>query len=103
MGFYLNHESDVDGSKRVIVQALLNSGGRELTREEFTGYQPERGEVLLSCVDNGPFAALGVCVDERERQAFASTRGRPQRFFLVPIMAIKPYGSGIEKYITLGQ
>lgn len=63
-----------------------------VTRE----YDDVRNKNLIPVclVDNGPFTAAAVIFSKQEAMAFAASDGRPKKWFLVPITALKD-NSGI--------
>jgi len=79
MGRYINQDSNgmhLGTSFYSKCRNLISDGAVEI--EQPSGHQND----LVCVVDNGMFAAVGYCYDEREVQDFRLINDRPKRWFL---------------------
>ena len=73
MGFYIN-------PKGMTKEAFLAEHGKELSLAEVS-WPPKDDEALVCMVDNGPFRAAGIMVDEREFAQWGRPDHRPRKWF----------------------
>lgn len=93
MGYYVN-----PGENQA---AWLERNAKEFPNKEAAQAALGAGEMIVVWMDNGPFAAAGVAVDERELDAFTESRDtRPKRFFVAAIDVLLPVTQpSLQKFV----
>jgi hypothetical protein len=90
VGIYLNHESDLDGSKNAILERITSL--TNITKDHVRNGVPPKGKAWLWLVSNGDFCALAVLYDARERDYIVEGQaGRPERFYEADLSDVRPF------------
>lgn len=84
MGYYINTINGVDLPKRAKANALIQQGAQLVFIVPDSIAEVPPGKALVCVVQNGPFDAAAVIIDDRELKAVANpSDGRPRSWLMM--------------------
>ena len=91
MGKYLNQDLKGNDLGRYKVEALLESGAKQITEPDKFDQYPDMG--IICVADNGPFEAAGYAYNQSELDAFKHPDPRRKTWLMADRQTIEQYAS----------